>query len=47
MGSEEVNLDNCTIYSEEEINEMKEKFEKFDVDDDGGLTTNELKRRKI
>ena len=46
MESTEDNKDPVALYSDEDIKEIKEKFESFDVDANGGLTTIELKRRK-
>ena len=45
MESADVIEDPVALYTEEEIKEIKEKFESFDVDANGGLTTVELKRR--
>ena len=45
MESADVIEDHVALYTEEEIKEIKEKFESFDVDANGGLTTVELKRR--
>ena len=44
MKSQDVMEDPTALYTEEEMKEMKEKFESFDIDADGGLTTKELKR---
>ena len=44
--SEEANTNLFGMYSKDEIDEMKQKFEIFDIDEDGGLATTELKRRK-
>ena len=45
MASDEINI--CSLDLSNDLNEIKARFESFDIDDDGGLTSAELKRRKI
>lgn len=47
MESADLIEDPVALYTDEEIKEIKEKFESFDVDANGGLTTVELKRRML
>ena len=47
MEQKEFNPNPPPVYTEDEISHMRRKFETFDIDEDGGLTSKELKRRKI
>ena len=47
MEPEEFNPNLPPMYKEDEISHMRRKFETFDINEDGGLTSKELKRRKI
>ena len=47
MKSEDIVEDPAALYTEEELKEMKEKFESFDIDAGGGLDNKELKRRNV
>ena len=44
MASDEIN--NCSLDLSNDVNEIKARFESFDIDNDGGLASTELKRRK-
>ena len=39
--------ENNSLYSTDELNKIRSRFESFDTDDDGGLTSTELKQCKI
>ena len=45
-GSKEEKDINQTIFSKDEVKDMKEKFSFFDVDGGGGLTATELEKCK-
>ena len=45
MASDE--KDHHSLHSTDELNKIRSRFESFDIDDDGGLTSTELKQCKI